>query len=156
MAIKQQKNIQRGKLYTPYGIEIRCLRPDQTTNRNVVHYLSDGNCTVRFNFLKREYFVPVVVLLKAFVSTTDREIYEKLTLGDETNTFLTDRVELLLREAKQFGVTSPQQALSFLGSRFRSAMKAPSRHTDKSVGFLSIFFGLTLIACIGRCRLEKR
>ena len=37
-------------------------------------------------------------------------------------------------EAKQFDVTSPQQALAFLGSRFRNAMKAPDRHSDKEVG----------------------
>ena len=134
MAIKQPKNVQRGKLYSPYGIEIRCLRPDQTTNRNVVHYLTDGNCTLRFSLMKREYFVPVVVLLKAFINTTDREIYEKLTLGDEGNTFLTDRVELLLREAKQFSVSSPAQAYAFLGERFRNSLRAPARHSDKMVG----------------------
>ena len=145
MAIKQSKNIQRGKLYTPYGIEIRCLRKDQTTNRNVVHYLSDGNCTVRFSLFKKEFFIPVVILLKAFINTTDREIYEKLTMGDETNTFITDRAELLLREAKQFNVSSPQQALAFLGSRFRNALKSPSRHSDKSVSFMHVFFTFFLI-----------
>ena len=74
------------------------------------------------------------MFLKAFISTTDREIYEKITNGETSNTFLTDRVELLLREAKQFGVTSPPQALAFLGSRFRNAMRAPERHTDRMVG----------------------
>ena len=36
------------------------------------------------------------------METTDREIYEKLTQGDSNNTFVTDRVELMLRESKVF------------------------------------------------------
>jgi DNA-directed RNA polymerase I subunit RPA2 len=133
MAIKQPKNVHRGKNYSPYGVEIRCLRADLTTQRNTIHYLTDGNCTLRFTLLKREYFVPVVILLKCFIDTTDREIYEKLTQGDEENTFVTDRVELLLREAKQYGVFSKAQSLAFLGARFRHILRSPTRLSDKVV-----------------------
>ena len=134
MAILQPRNIGRGKQYSPYGVEVRGVRPDMTTCRNTIHYLNDGNCTFRFNLFKREYLVPVIILLKAFIPTTDREIYEKLTQGDERNTFLTDRVELFLREAKQYSASTTTQALSFLGSRFRTTIRAPSRTSDKAVG----------------------
>ena len=42
----------------------------------------------------------VVLILKALKETSDREIYEQLIRGDHNNTFLSDRLELLLRESK--------------------------------------------------------
>lgn len=157
MALQQGKYTARGRDYSPFGVEIRCLRPDQTTLRNTVHYLVDGNCTLRFSMQKQEFFVPVVVLLKvrrrplhrtrlalthlqAFRHTTDREIFEKLVQGDTTNTFLTDRVELLLREAAAQGseTQTQNQCLAYLGSKFRGKLRCSNRMSDKQVGELLI------------------
>ena len=44
--------------------------------------------------------MPVVLVLKALKETSDRELYEQLMRGDRNNTFLSDRLELLLRESK--------------------------------------------------------
>ena len=48
--------------------------------------------------------VPLVILLKAMGGCTDREIYERLLQGDVNNSFLSARLELLLQEAKVWGV----------------------------------------------------
>lgn len=42
----------RGNSYTKYGVQIRCVRPDQTSQTNVLHYLNDGNVTFRFSWKK--------------------------------------------------------------------------------------------------------
>lgn len=39
--------INRGKLYTPYAVSIRCVRSDLFGQTLTMHYLSDGNCHLR-------------------------------------------------------------------------------------------------------------
>ena len=74
LAVRRKAFIKRGGDYTELGVTIRCLRPDQTSQTVTLHYLVDGNCTLRFLFRKSEYFIPAVLLLKTFVDTTDRYI----------------------------------------------------------------------------------
>lgn len=76
MAIKRGAFTNRGPGYTPYGIVIRCVRRDQTSQTNALHYLSDGNVNLRFSWRKAEYLVPAMMVLKALVETNDREIFE--------------------------------------------------------------------------------
>lgn len=76
MAITRPSFESRGATYTKYGVQIRSVRQDQTSQTNVLHYLSDGNVTFRFSWRKNEYLVPVMMILKALVETNDREIFE--------------------------------------------------------------------------------
>ena len=84
----------RGALYSPYAVTMRCVRPDETSATISLHYLTDGGVTFRFRWRKREYFIPVVFILKALASSSDKEIFEGVMMGDYQNTFLMDRVEL--------------------------------------------------------------
>jgi DNA-directed RNA polymerase I subunit RPA2 len=111
MAIKRGAFTNRGPGYTQYGILIRSMRPDQTSQTNALHYLSDGNVNLRFSWRKAEYLVPVMMVLKALVETNDREVFEGLVgaAGSEglaEKQFVTDRVELLLRTYKVYGLHS--------------------------------------------------
>jgi DNA-directed RNA polymerase I subunit RPA2 len=124
----------RGPSYSEYGTQIRCVRPDQTSQTNTVHYLQDGNCMLRFSWQKNEYLVPVMMILKALVECSDRDIFEALVGKETSNTFLTDRVELLLRNYKSYKLSKRQETLDFLGSKFRIVMNAPEDETDGDVG----------------------
>ena len=124
----------RGHSYSPYGCSIRCARPDQTTQTNTVHYLNDGNAMLRFSWRKQEYMVPVVLFLKALVDTSDKEIFDALCQGDYKNTFLTDRIELLLRSFKIYSLYTRDACLSYLGEKFRIIMGLDEDMTDKQVG----------------------
>lgn len=66
---------------------------------------------------------------------TDEELFNRIVQGDESNTFVRARAELLLMEAKQFnGMQSPEECLAFIGSRFRlMSMKANST-SDVAIG----------------------
>ena len=53
-----------------------------------IHYLTDGNCVVKFIYHKQEFLVPVYVLLKALSPSstvsdgaTDAYIYNRLVKG---------------------------------------------------------------------------
>ncbi|EJT46891.1 DNA-directed RNA polymerase i polypeptide 2 [Trichosporon asahii var. asahii CBS 2479] len=124
----------RGVSYTPYGCQIRCVRPDQSACTNTIHYLSNGGATLRFAWRKVEYMIPLVLILKALVDASDLEIFEGLVQGEYDNTFLTDRVELLLRGQKSWNLQTGTQCLDYLGDKFRVVMNCPDDWTNVQVG----------------------
>jgi len=135
MAIIRPSFAKRGKSYSQYGVQIRTVRPDQTSQTNVLHYLNDGNVTFRFSWRKNEYLVPAVMILKALCETNDREIFDGLlSIPDRENTFLTDRVELLLRTYKAYQLYTRTETLQYLGEKFRIVMRVSADMTDVEVG----------------------
>ncbi|EGV64922.1 DNA-directed RNA polymerase I subunit rpa2 [Yamadazyma tenuis] len=137
MALIRPSFASRGNSYTKYGIQIRCVRPDQTSQTNVLHYLSDGNVTFRFSWKKNEYLVPVQMILKALMETSDREIFDGIIGTDLSNSFLTDRLELLLRTYnKSYNLYSNQETLAYLGDKFRVVFDGTPDMSDIEVGKL--------------------
>lgn len=135
MAIIRPSFANRGNAYTKYGIQIRSVRPDQTSHTNVLHYLNDGNVTFRFSWKKNEYLVPVVMILKALVETNDREIFDGIIGMDLSNSFLTDRLELLLRTCnKSYNLYSKQETLRYLGEKFRVVFDGTPDVSDIDIG----------------------
>jgi len=138
MAIIRPSFEGRGPTYTKYATLIRSVRPDQTSQTNVLHYLDDGNVTFRFSWRKNEFLVPVMMVMKALVETNDREIFEGLVGGAGSkgaeNTFLTDRVELLLRTYKAYGLYTKSKTRAYLGEKFRIVLQVPDTMSDYDVG----------------------
>lgn len=124
----------RGEGYTNHGVEIRSVRPDQSSQGNALHYLSTGSVTLRFNWRKNEYMVPVMMILKALVDATDKDIFAGLVQNEFKNTFLTDRIELLLRSFKSYSLYTGAQCLDFLGARFKVVLGCPDDWTNRQVG----------------------
>ncbi|KAF2273952.1 beta and beta-prime subunits of DNA dependent RNA-polymerase [Westerdykella ornata] len=139
MAIQRNAFTNRGPGYTSYGIQIRCVRPDQTSQTNALHYLSDGNVNFRFSWRKAEYLVPVMMVLKALVETNDRDIFEGIvgpagSKGLEEKQFVTDRVELLLRTYKVYGLHSQAKTRAYLGEKFKVILQIPEDTSDEDAG----------------------
>ncbi|KAK9458712.1 uncharacterized protein V1516DRAFT_693446 [Lipomyces oligophaga] len=134
MAIIRPSFTSRGQSYSQYGIQIRCVRSDQTSQTNVLHYLTDGSITFRFSWRKNEYLIPVMMILKALVSTNDKEIFDGIVGSDIHNSFLTDRLELMLRAYKVFHLHTQDENLAFLGDKFRVVLGASRDKTDLQVG----------------------
>ncbi|KAF8735977.1 hypothetical protein AX14_001120 [Amanita brunnescens Koide BX004] len=126
--------LNRGPSYTQYGVQIRCARSDQSTITNTLHYLSNGSATLRFTLRKQEYVIPIMLILKALVSASDKEIFEGIVMQDYENTFLTDRVELLLRSFKMFTLLTGDQCLEYLGDKFRVVLGRPQDWTNAALG----------------------
>lgn len=138
MAIIRGSFVNRGSTYTKFGIQIRSVRPDQTSQTNILHYLNDGNVTFRFSWRKNEYLVPVMMILKALVETNDREIFEGLVglSGSEgaKNTFMTERVELLLRTYKAYALNGRAKTRAFLGEKFKPVLGVSEDMSDQDAG----------------------
>ena len=138
-AIIRTSFVDRGPAYTKYGIQIRSVRPDQTSQTNVLHYLNDGNVTFRFSWRKNEFLVPVLMVLKALIDTNDREIFEGIvgpagSKGLEAKQFVTDRVELLLRSYQAYSLHTRTDTRAFLGSKFRVVLGVPEDMSDEDAG----------------------
>ena len=139
MAIERPSMQNRGKSYSKYGIQVRSVRPDQTSQTNVLHYLTDGNVTFRFSWRKNEYLMPAMMVLKALVETNDREICEGLvgragSKGIDQKQFVLDRVELLLRTYKIYSLHGKAKTRSYIGKKFRIVLGVPDDMTDYDAG----------------------
>lgn len=124
----------RGHSYTKYAVQIRCVRPDQTAVTITLHYLSNGQAMLRFSWRKQEYVIPLMLVLKALVGASDKEIFEGIMMQDFDNTFLSDRVELLLRSAKMLKLHTAEQCLVFLGEKFRVVLGMPEDWDNLTLG----------------------
>jgi DNA-directed RNA polymerase I subunit RPA2 len=137
MAIIRNTFMGRGPTFTKFAVQIRSVRPDQTSQTNVLHYLSDGNVTFRFSWKKAEYLIPVMMILKALVETNDREIFEGIvgpTKNQPSNSFVADRLEMLLRTYKVYGLVGRRKTRAYLGEKFRSVLDVPITMPDEEVG----------------------
>lgn len=92
---------------------------------------------------RAEYFIPAGVLLKCFLETTDRELFDRLVAsaprGEGENsgghaTFVAERAELLLRQAARAGVRSRSECLAYLGRHFRVALEVEAGESDEAAG----------------------
>nr|WCZ58370.1 RNA polymerase I subunit RPA135 [Paratrimastix eleionoma] len=134
MAMNRGAYTKRGHLYTNFGVQIRCARPDQTSQTIVLHYLSDGTATARFSIRRQEFFIPVVLLLRCFRECTDKEVFEAGLQGDEENSFMKGRLEAMIRQVHQIKCYTMDQSLAYLGSRFRAVLRYPASWTDVQCG----------------------
>jgi DNA-directed RNA polymerase I subunit RPA2 len=76
-----------------------------------------------------------MLILKALVSASDLEIFEAVVMQDYENTFLTDRVELLLRSFKShYSLYTGDQCLDYLGDKFRVVLGQPEDMTNRELG----------------------
>jgi len=89
---------------------------------------------LRFSWRKQEYIIPIMLVLKALVGASDKEIFEGVMMQDYNNTFLTDRVELLLRSFKVFAMKTGEQCLDYLGDKFRVVLNLPEDWVNATVG----------------------
>lgn len=126
----------RGTEYTKYATMIRCVRDDTTSQTQTIHYQEDGTMTVRITIRRQEFFQPIIVLIKALVNSSDREIYENIVYNDEIDkeTFITERVEQMLHEYHRQKQYTHNDVLKYLGKYFRLAQYSDPSLTDVQVG----------------------
>ncbi|EFN59491.1 hypothetical protein CHLNCDRAFT_138110, partial [Chlorella variabilis] len=138
MALRRGAYHKRGPSFTEMATLIRCVRQDESSLTNRCHYLADGSCVFALTIRRAEYFIPAGIVLKCFLEVSDRELYGKLVgsvaAGSGHQSFVAERAELLLRQAKQFGLHTRVHCVEYLGRLFRATLDAPDRKTDYQVG----------------------
>lgn len=134
MAIIRPSFTKRGIEYSKFGVNIRCVRPDESSQTIGLHYLTDGNIKLRFYWRKQEFLIPVVMVLKALVNCSDREIFEHIVQHKYSDFNLLDHVEMLLRASNKTGMYTQAQCLDNLGEKFRVALDMPEDWNDTQIG----------------------
>eukprot|EP01147_Barroeca_monosierra_P009559 gene9559-1788_t len=126
----------RGPKYTEYGVQIRCVRPDETSQRLVLHFIEGGRCTLGIAFRKRQYLIPAIILLRAFKNATEKEIYDAIVKWAPTDSTLKEYVKALISAAPP-NTHSQDASLAFLGHMFRVILSVHPSMSNKEV---ALFF----------------
>lgn len=124
----------KGVSYSEFGILIRCVREDQTSQTVFLHYLTTGEIFFRFSLMKNEYLVPVMFILKSLINTNDREIFSGIVGCETSNSFLTDRLELLIKFHTKYGLITKDETLSYLGEKFGILFDSNIHEDNKDIG----------------------
>ena len=72
VAFTRSSYTNRGPGYTPYAVQMRCVREDFYAKTFTLHYISDGNVYLRILYKKQEFLIPLIIILKAIGNYTDR------------------------------------------------------------------------------------
>lgn len=114
-AIKRPTFQMRKKNFTNCAVSMKCVREDLFSQTIYLHYSYDGNIYLNIMIRKVEYLIPAVVVLKALMEMSDRELYNMIVRGFKDNSFISERVEVLLNETKKRSLYSKKQCLTYLG-----------------------------------------
>jgi DNA-directed RNA polymerase I subunit RPA2 len=160
MAIQRSNYKNRGPTFTDLGVAIRCARSngDESSITNTVHYLTTGGASLKFVARKQEFLIPLILVMRALsgsesakaadaggdvtvsMGISDEELYRRIVEGQESNTFMKARAELLLQDgrARYPNLNSPEECLSYIGSRFRRLSQRADTTTDIEIGHFMI------------------
>nr|XP_002131003.1 DNA-directed RNA polymerase I subunit RPA2-like [Ciona intestinalis]XP_018667297.1 DNA-directed RNA polymerase I subunit RPA2-like [Ciona intestinalis] len=123
----------RGQNYTEFGVSVRSMTEDQTTAPFVLHYLSNGTVTICVYHRKEMFFLPLVLILKALVPFSDRDIYKELIKTKEDDTYFTCCVQNMLRQAQAYNLFEQKDFLRYLGEKFRIKLNRASWYSDTDI-----------------------
>ena len=109
---------------------------------------------LQFVARKQEFLIPAILILRSLsglqstaaseksngMGITDEELYRRIVQGNDSNTFLKARAELLLQDARARypNLNTPEECLSYIGSRFRRLSLRADTSTDMEVGHYMI------------------
>ncbi|KAF1896751.1 hypothetical protein Lal_00034451 [Lupinus albus] len=118
--------------YTDKAVVIRCVRADQSSVSVKLYYLNNGSARLGFWMRGREYLLPVGIVLKALIDTTDREIYVNLTScynekyekgkGVVGTQLVGERAKIILDEVRNLSLFTRLQCLEYIGEHFQPMM----------------------------------
>ena len=126
----------RGKNFSDLGVSIDCCKPDLTTVKNVLHFVSTGSAKMMLNVGRELFFVPIVMVLKCLSNRSDAYIYDQLIAGtDPDDHYYKGCLRNMLREPQEEGLYSSDQIIDFIGHSFRERVKylVPEWYTSQDI-----------------------
>ncbi|KAF7997189.1 hypothetical protein HCN44_005466 [Aphidius gifuensis] len=120
----------RGSLFSDLGLSIKCTKDDHTSTTNTLHYVTNGTAKLNFMHNKSQYYIPIVMLLKALVDVSDKIIYDALIAGNENDIYYKGCVANMLREIHDEGLHTHERIKRYIGKIFR--IKLPELSEDST------------------------
>lgn len=101
-----------------------CCKPDLTTIKNVLHFVSTGSAKFMFNVGRELFFVPVIMVLKCLCDRSDAYIYEQLCVAtNPEDHYYKGCLKNMLSEPQEEGLFSSDQIREYIGQSFRERVK---------------------------------
>ncbi|KAI0987754.1 hypothetical protein GJ496_003572 [Pomphorhynchus laevis] len=135
-AVKRTSWKSRGPGYSDLGLVIRCVRDDGAALNNMIHYLTNGTCTICFAMNGQLFYIPFIVIIRALTNECDFTVYGDLM---NYNKRLSDNygrcLKAMLRQLLEVKITSQTSALMYIGLRFRDKLQdIPHCYSDEEIG----------------------
>ncbi|XP_038972852.1 DNA-directed RNA polymerase I subunit 2 isoform X2 [Phoenix dactylifera] len=119
----------RGVGYSDKAVVIRCVREDQSSVTVKLYYLQNGSARLGFWIRGREFLLPVGIVLKALIDTSDREIFVSLTCcyndryqkqrGAVGSQIIGERAQIILEEVRDLSLLTSSQCLKHIEAVLR-------------------------------------
>ncbi|PSN31851.1 DNA-directed RNA polymerase I subunit RPA2 [Blattella germanica] len=124
----------RGDSFSELGVLIRCVKEDQTSMNNVLHFVKNGSVKMMFNYQRSLYFVPIMLILKSLLDVTDEFILQQALAGFEENAYFKGCLINMLRAIHDEYVHTHIQAKEYIGQSFRVKFQMlPAWKTDAEI-----------------------
>ncbi|KAK3866677.1 hypothetical protein Pcinc_027812 [Petrolisthes cinctipes] len=135
LAVIRETWKKRDDAFTEKGVMIRCVRDDQSSTMNILHYLTTGMAKLEFTLKKEMFFVPLIMCLKALMNYTDHQIYQHLMKGREKDIYLSQKIKAMMRELQENQLYNQDMCKEYIGKSFRHrvADSTPEWYTDKQI-----------------------
>ncbi|PKA48040.1 DNA-directed RNA polymerase II subunit RPB2 [Apostasia shenzhenica] len=134
----------RGDGFSDKAVRIRCVREDQSSVNFSLYYLQNGSARAGFRILGKEYLLPVGLVLKALIDTSDHEIYVSLTCcysekfrndkGAVGTQLVGERAQIILDELRSLSLMTRSQCLKHIGNHFRPVLSRLDAESDTAFG----------------------
>lgn len=144
MSIARSSFREKREGYSDKAVTIRCVREDQTALTVKLHYLNNGSARLGFWIQGREFMLPVGIVLKALVDTTDHEIYVALTCffnerfegikGAVGTQLIGERAKIILDELHGLSLLTHRQCVEHIGEHFQPVMQGLDKESYFVVG----------------------
>nr|TKV93120.1 hypothetical protein SEVIR_9G205100v2 [Setaria viridis] len=143
MGLVRGSFVKRGAGYTDKAVVIRCVHSDQSSVTIKLYYLQNGSARLGFWLGGREFLLPVGIVLKALIDTSDREIFTSLTCcysdkygrgkGVVSTQLIGERAQIILDEVRDLSLLTHMQCLVHIGKYFRSVMEGFEHYDYETV-----------------------
>src|SRR5688572_25819972 len=113
----------KGKLFSQYGVLMRCVRENHSASIINMHYLENSSIVlaiqvsslllfcalgigIAFQFRRELFYIPLMYIVKALVEMNDSLIFEHLTRARQNDNFWAGCVTNMLSSALDEGITT--------------------------------------------------
>ncbi|MEN2497411.1 MAG: DNA-directed RNA polymerase I subunit RPA2, partial [Marteilia pararefringens] len=124
----------RGENFTEYGINMRCVRGDQTAASTIFHHLIDDSVVICIVYQKELFFVPILLIMKCLINCTDYSLLKFMLQWEPNNKQYESSIIQMLFSLADNSVFTRQDALKFIGQRFRHKTDCPEWFSNEKIG----------------------
>ncbi|KAG7020194.1 DNA-directed RNA polymerase I subunit 2 [Cucurbita argyrosperma subsp. argyrosperma] len=143
MSMVRNSFADRREGYTDKAVVIRCVREDQSSVTVKLYYLRNGSARLGFWVQGKEYLLPIGVVLKALIDTTDHEIFASLTScysdkhekgkGAVGTQLVGERAKIILDEVRDLALFDHRQCLEHIGQHFQPVMEGMEKEKMSTI-----------------------